>query len=96
MHTKLEHIMNRQQATIETTVEGAREALVRAGFRPGRTVRISVEYTDAEDTEFRRLSAILNQYPIDPEFKGMTDDVVTAYACKVVDEVRKARHESMK
>jgi hypothetical protein len=88
--------MNRQQATIETTVEYAREALVRAGFRPGRTVRISVEYTDARDTEFHRLSAILNQYPIDPEFQGMTEDNVTAYACKVVDEVRQVRHDSTK
>jgi len=86
--------MNTQQATIETTVERAREALVRTGFRPGWRVRISVEYMDAEEareTEFRRLSAILDRYPTDPEFQGMTDDEVTTYACEVVDEVRQAR-----
>ena len=41
--------MNTQQATIKTSVEGIRDAVVRAGFRPGRQVLVRVEYVDAKE-----------------------------------------------
>ena len=40
---------NNLQTTIETSVEGIRDAVVKAGFRPGRRVRVSVEYADAKE-----------------------------------------------
>ncbi len=89
--------MSTQQATIETNVEAARDAIVRAGFRPGRKVRLRVEYVDAKEVreaEVARLTAILDQYPSDPQFEGMTEDEVMAYAIQVVDEVRQERKKS--
>jgi hypothetical protein len=89
--------MSTQQATIETNVEAARDAIVRAGFRPGRKVRLHVEYVDAKEVreaEVARLTAILDQYPSDPQFEGMTEDEVMAYAIQVVDEVRQERKKS--
>jgi len=90
---------NNLQTTIETSVEGIRDAVVKAGFRPGRRVRVSVEYADAKEAReagYQRLSAILDQYPADPQFAGMTEDEVMAYAISVVDEVRKERRKSGK
>lgn len=89
--------INTQQTTIETNVEAAREAIVRAGFRPGRKVRLRVEYVDAKEVreaEVARLTAILGQYPSDPQFDGMTEDEVMAYAIQVVDEMRQERKKS--
>lgn len=89
--------MSTQQATIETNVEAARDAIVRAGFRPGRKVRLRVEYVDTKEVreaEVARLTAILDQYPSDPQFEGMTEDEVMAYAIQVVDEVRQERKKS--
>ena len=89
--------MNTQQATIKTSVEGIRDAVVRAGFRPGRQVLVRVEYVDAKEVreaEVARLTAILDQYPSDPQFEGMTEDEVMAYAIQVVDEVRQERKKS--
>jgi len=83
--------MKTQQTIIETRVEGIRDAVVKAGFRPGRRVRVSVEYADAKEVReagIQRLSEVLAPYPVDPEFEGMSEDEVMAYASKVVDEVR--------
>jgi len=91
--------MNSPQATIETSVEGIRDAVVKAGFRPGRRVRVQVEYVDAKEVreaELARLSSILDQYPLDPQFAGMSEDEVMAYAIKAVDEVRQERRQSGK
>ena len=89
--------MSTLQATIETNVEGVRDAIVKAGFRPGRRVRVQVEYVDTKEVreaEVARLSAILDQYPSDPQFEGMSEDEVMAYAIQVVDEVRQERKMS--
>jgi hypothetical protein len=37
------------RATIETTVENIREAILEAGFRPGHQLRIQVEYIDDDE-----------------------------------------------
>ena len=89
--------MSSATTTIKTSVEGIRDAVIRAGFRPGRKVEVTVKYVDAkevQDSEFARLSAILNKYPAAPEFEGMSEDEVMAYACKMVDEVRQERRET--
>lgn len=91
--------MSTQQATLETSVEGIRDAVVKAGFRPGRRVRVHVEYVDAKEVreaELARLSAILDQYPTDPQFAGMSEEEVMAYAIQAVDEVRQERRKPAK
>jgi methylphosphotriester-DNA--protein-cysteine methyltransferase len=91
--------MNNPQATIETNVEGIRDAVVKAGFRPGRRVRVQVEYVDAKEVreaEVARLTAILDQYPTDPQFAGMSEEEVMAYAIQAVDEVRQDHRKSGK
>lgn len=37
-----------QQATIETSVEGILDAVLEAGFEPGRRVRVQVEYIEED------------------------------------------------
>ena len=86
--------MNKQQTIIETSVEGIRDAVVKAGFRPGRRVRVSVEYADASesrDAEFKRLSGILDQYPLPPQFRGLTDEQALTIADEAIAESRSAR-----
>jgi len=88
---------NKAQTTIETSVEGARDAIVKAGFRPGRRVRIQVEYADAKEAReagYKRLQTILDATPPDPQFAGMTEDEVMAYAISVVDEVREEHRKA--
>ena len=48
----------------------------------------------APEAEVARLTAILDQYPSDPQFEGMTEDEAMAYAIQVVDEVRQERKKS--
>jgi hypothetical protein len=86
--------MNKQQAIIETSVEGIRDAVVKAGFRPGRRVRVSVEYTDASEareSEHKRLSGILDQYPLPPEFHGLTEEQTLTIADEAIAESRRER-----
>lgn len=90
---------NSQQATIETSVEGIRDAVVKAGFRPGRRVRVHVEYMDAKEVrevELARLSAILDQYPLPPEFEGMSEEEALALADEAKAEVREERRNLKK
>jgi|GEM_PF-2394752 len=80
-----------QPIILETTVEGIRDAVVKAGFRPGRRVRVRVEYAGAKDVreaELARLSAILDQYPLPPEFQGMSEEEAMALADEAIAEVR--------
>lgn len=88
-----------QPRTIETNVENVRDAMLRAGFRPGRRVRVSVEYIDAREVreaEYQRLTAILDQYPLPPELQGMTEEESLALADEVISEVRKERRNTGK
>lgn len=48
------------------------------------------------ETKIARLSTILDQYPIDPQFEGLSEDEVMAYAIQVVDEVRREHRKSAK
>lgn len=91
--------MSAPQATIETSVEGIRDAVVKAGFRPGRKVRVQVEYVDAKDVreaELARLSAILDQYPLPPEFLGISEEEALAIADEAIAEVREERRDAHK
>jgi hypothetical protein len=86
--------MSKQQTIIETSVEGIRDAVVKAGFRPGRRVRVSVEYTDAgeaRDSEFKRLGSILDQYPLPPEFQDLTEEQALTIADEAIAESRRER-----
>jgi hypothetical protein len=86
--------MNKPQTIIETSVEGIRDAVMKAGFRPGRRVRVSVEYADASearDAEFKRLNAILDQYPLPPDFQGLTEERALAIADEAIAESRRER-----
>ncbi|CAA7613314.1 hypothetical protein MTBLM5_110068 [Magnetospirillum sp. LM-5] len=90
---------NSQQATIETSVEGIRDAVVKAGFRPGRKVRVQVEYVDAKEVreaELARLTAILDQYPLPPEFQGLSEEEAMALADEAIAEVRAERRNRSK
>jgi len=90
--------MSAQHVTIETNVEDVRDAIVKAGFRPGRCVRVHVEYVDAKgvrEAEFARLSAILDQYPLPPELQGLSEAESLALADAVIAEVR-AEHRNRK
>ena len=91
--------MNSQQATFETNVESIRDAVVKAGFRPGRRVRVQVEYVDAKEVreaEFARLSAILDQYPLPPELQGLSEEEALALADEAIAEVRAERRTRKK
>lgn len=91
--------MSTQQATIETSVEGIRDAVVKAGFRPGRKVRVQVEYVDAKEVreaELARLTAILDQYPLPPEFQGLSEEEAMALADEAIAEVRAERRNRNK
>jgi hypothetical protein len=91
--------MSTPQATIETNVEGVRDAIVRAGFRPGRRVRVHVEYVDAKEVreaELARLSAILDQYPLPPELQGISEEDAMALADEAIAEVRAERRNRNK
>lgn len=91
--------MNTQQALLETSVEGIRDAVVKAGFRPGRRGRVHVEYVDAKEVreaELARLSAILDQYPTDPQFADMSEEEVMARADEAIAEVRAERRNPNK
>lgn len=88
---------NTQQATLETSVEGIRDAVVKVAFRPGRRVRVRVEYADAKEVreaELARLSAILEQYPLSPEFQGMSEEEAIALADEAIAEVRAERRDA--
>jgi hypothetical protein len=68
--------------------------MLQAGFRPGRRVRVSVEYIDAREVreaEYQRLTAILDQYPLPPELQGMTEEDALALADEAISEVRQGR-----
>ena len=91
--------MNSQQATFETNVESIRDAVVKAGFRPGRRVRVQVEYVDAKEVreaELARLSAILDQYPLPPELQGLSEEESLALADEAIAEVRAERRNRRK
>lgn len=91
--------MNSQQATFETNVESIRDAVVKAGFRPGRRVRVQVEYVDAKEVreaELVRLSAILDQYPLPPDLQGLTEEEALALADEAIAEVRAERRNRKK
>jgi hypothetical protein len=84
--------MSKHQTIIETSVEGIRDAVVKAGFRPGRRVRVSVEYMDASEareSEFQRLSGILDQYPLPPEFQDLTEEQALTIADMAIAESRR-------
>lgn len=84
---------------IDTSVENVRDAVVRAGFRPGRRVRVSVMYTDAQEAredESRRLSAILEQYPLPTEFQQITEEQAASLADEAVSERRSIRRKLAK
>ncbi|HLJ64688.1 MAG TPA: hypothetical protein VKT70_11320 [Stellaceae bacterium] len=86
--------MNKQQTIIETSVEGIRDAVVKAGFRPGRRVRVSVEYADAgeaREAEFKRLTGVLDQYPLPAEFQGLTEERALTIADEAIAESRRER-----
>lgn len=53
--------------TLETTVDKIGEAVLQAGFRPGRRLRVEICYVD-EDVEatHRRLNALLDKAPLPP------------------------------
>ena len=91
--------MNRSSTTINTSVEGIRDAVVRAGFRPGRQVEVTVKYTDAKEAreaEFARLSAILDRYPLPKEWEGMSEEQALALADEVIAEYRADRRNAGK
>jgi hypothetical protein len=91
--------MNSQQAIFETNVETIRDAVVKAGFRPGRRVRIQVEYVDAKEVreaELARLSAILDQYPLPPEFQEISEEEALALADEAIAEVREEHRNAKK
>lgn len=86
------------QTIIETSVEGIRDAVVKAGFRPGRRVRVSVEYADtgeARQAECKRLTAILDQYPLPREFQELTEEQALAIADDVIAESRRERRNAV-
>jgi hypothetical protein len=86
--------MTRQAATLETSVENIREDVMNAGFRPGRKVRIHVEYLDAADArkmERQRLSTLLDQYPEDPAFAGLSKEALLNLADSEIGAYRKER-----
>lgn len=90
---------NAQSIILETSVEGIRDAVVKVGFRPGRRVRVQVEYADAKEVreaELARLSAILDQYPTDPQFAEMSEEEVMALADEAIAEVRAERRDAAK
>ncbi|NUB06812.1 hypothetical protein FW320_11575 [Azospirillum sp. Vi22] len=85
--------------TIDTSVENIRDAVIRAGFRPGRRVRVSVAYADADEAreaEIRRLSAILDKHPLPPEFRNLTEERAAEIADEAVAERRTVRQRVRK
>ncbi len=91
--------MTRQAATLETSVENIREDVMKAGFRPGRKVRIHVEYLDSADArnmERQRLSALIDQYPEDPAFQGLSEEALLKLADSEIEAYRKERRGARK
>lgn len=60
---------------------------------------MSAQQTNVEGTreaELARLSAILDQYPLPPEFQGMSEDEAMALADEAIAEVRAERRNRNK
>ncbi len=91
--------MTQQTATFETSVENIREDMIRAGFQPGRKVRIQIEYLDAAEVrnaERQRLSTMLDQYPEDAAFAGLSEEALLKLANAEIEAYRKARSGARK
>ena len=86
--------MRQPRTIVETTVEGAADALRRAGVDPGRRLRIAVEYLDLEaggsarTVAAERLDALLGRHPVPPEAAGMSEEEIMRVSDRIVDEVR--------
>ncbi|MDE1150624.1 MAG: hypothetical protein PW843_29085 [Azospirillaceae bacterium] len=67
------------------------DAALQAGIQPGRRVRVSIEYVDAEEARpatLDRLNKKLDLDPLPDEFAHMSDQEIMDYAARMTDEAR--------
>jgi len=86
---------NDHTVTIETSVDGIYDAVVKAGFLPGRQVTIQVRYVsddDAYEPEHERIATLLRHYPVDPaKYAGMTEGEAIDFALgALVEDIKKS------
>lgn len=81
--------------TLETTVDKIGEAVLQAGFQPGRRLRVEVRYVDEEmEASHRRLNALLDKTPLPPPFDTMSEAEIIAMANEEIRACRAERQRS--